>query len=87
VDRYNQIAMKLIGTVWLGLALTAQIVFHPSLSSPPGVGGLLAGAVLLNESPLTSQDLPGEMQAPYKAWLETYSERGKPIKSPRWLVA
>jgi hypothetical protein len=87
VDRYNQIAMKLIGTVWLGLALTAQLVFQPTLSAPPGVGGRLAGAVLLNEAPLTSQDIPGEMQAPYKARLEAYIERVKAFKSRQGIVA
>lgn len=79
--------MKLVGTVWLGWALTAQIVFQPTLSAPSAVGGRLAGAVLLNETPLTSQDIPGEMQGPHKARLETYIERGKAFKSRQGLVA
>ena len=87
VGRYNQIGMKLIGTVGLGWALTAQIVFHPTLSAPPVVGGRLAGAVLLNEAPLTARDIPGEMQAPYKVRLETYVERGKAFKTRQGIVA
>ena len=42
---------------------------------------------MLNETPLTSQDVPGEMQAPYKARLEAYIERGKAFKSRQGTVA
>ena len=62
-DRYNQIRMRLIGTVWLGWSLVAQIVFQPTLSTPSVMGGRLAGAVLLGEAPLTSHDVPGDLQA------------------------
>ena len=87
MDRYNQIAMNLIGTVWLGCALTAQIVFQPTLSTPSMVGGRLAGAVLLDEAPLTSHDIPGDMQPSYKARLETYVARGKAFKTRQGIVA
>jgi hypothetical protein len=79
--------MRLIGTVWLGWSLVAQIVFQPTLSAPPVVGGRLAGAVLLGEAPLTSQDIPGGIQAPHKARLETYIERGKAFKTRQGTVA
>jgi hypothetical protein len=79
--------MKVISTVWLGCALTAQIVFHPTLSTPSDVGGHLAGAVLLGEAPLTSNDIPGDMQASYRARLETYVTRGKAFKTRQGIVA
>ena len=79
--------MKWIGTVWLGWTLAAQIVFQPTLSAPAAVGGRLAGAVLLDEAPLTSHDIPRDMQAPYKARIETYVERGKAFKSRQGTVA
>jgi hypothetical protein len=87
VGRYNQIAMKLTGTVWLGWALTAQIVFQPTLSAPPVLGGRLAGAVLLGEAPLTSHDIPSDAQASYKARLEMYVERGQAFKTRQGIVA
>lgn len=79
--------MKAIGTVLLGFTLAAQIVFQPTLTAPPSVGGRLAGAVLLGEAPLTPQDIPVEMQAPYRARLAAYLERWKAFKTRQGLVA
>jgi hypothetical protein len=67
--------MRLIGTVWLGWSLAAQIVFQPTLSAPPVVGGRLAGAVLMGEAPLTAADLPGTLAASDRSRLDTYLER------------
>ena len=79
--------MKLISTVVLGWALAAQIVFQPTLSAPTAVGGRLAGAVLLDEAPLTSHDVPKDMPAPYKDRLETYVGRGQGFKTRQETVA
>jgi hypothetical protein len=79
--------MRLIGTVWLAWALAAQIVFQPTLSAPAVVGGRLAGAVLLDEAPLTAHDIPRDMQASYKARLEVYFERRNAFKSRQGIVA
>lgn len=78
--------MKANGTVLLGW-LAAQIVFQPTLAAPPSVGGRLAGAVLLAEAPLTPQDIPVEMQAPYRTRLATYLERWKAFKTRQGSVA
>ena len=51
------------------------------------MGGRLAGAVLLGEAPLTSHDVPRDMQASYKARLERYFERGRAFKTRQGIVA
>lgn len=79
--------MKTIVTVVLGWTLAAQIVFQPTLTATPSVGGRLAGAVLLGEGPLTPQDIPVEMQASYRARLAAYLERWKTFKTRQGLVA
>ena len=79
--------MKAILTFVLGWTLAGQIVFQPTLTAPPSVGGRLAGAVLLDERPLTPQDIPVEMQAPYRARLAAYLERWSAFKTRQGLVA
>lgn len=66
--------MKWIGTVVLGWALTAGTVQPPPAPAPP-VGGLLAGAVLLGEAPLTEDALPNGMSMADRLVVVTYLER------------
>lgn len=79
--------MTLIGTVVLGLTLTAQIVFRPTLTAPSSVGGRLAGAVLLGEAPLTAHDLPTELSASERTRIQTYLERWKTFRTRQGVVA
>jgi len=79
--------MKLTGTVLLGWTLTAQIVFQPTLSAPPSVGGRLAGAVLMGEAPLTSLDIPGNLPTSDRERLQTYLERRQTFRTRQGVVA
>lgn len=79
--------MTAIVTVVLGWTLAAQIVFQPTLTAPPSVGGRLAGALLLGESPVSPQDIPVEMQAQYRARLAAYLERWKAFRTRQGHIA
>jgi hypothetical protein len=80
LDRYNQIVMRLIGTVLPGWALAAQIVFQPTLSSP-SLGGRLAGSVLMSEAPLTELDFPRHLSSSDRDSLAAYVERWNAFKT------
>ena len=78
--------MKSSGTVLLGWALAAQIVFQPTLTAP-SFGGRLAGAMLLGEAPLTSIDMPRGLSAADRTHLQTYLDRWKAFRSRQGIVA
>ncbi len=66
--------MNSIGTVLLGWALTSQIVFQPTFTAG-SLGGRLAGAALLDETPLRGADLPSDLSSSDRARLSMYIAR------------
>jgi hypothetical protein len=75
VNRYNQIVMRAMGTVVLGVAAILCATGAHAQTGPPPVGGRLAGAVLLGETPLTEKDLPGDLSSADRMRLAGYLER------------
>jgi hypothetical protein len=72
--------MKSIGTVLLAWAVITGAAQPPPAPAPP-VGGLLAGAVLLGEAPLTEDALPNGMSMSDRLVVVTYLERRQALSA------
>lgn len=80
-NRYNQIVMRAMGTVVLGAAAILCATGAHAQAGPPPVGGRLAGAVLLGETPLTEKDLPGDLSSADRMRLAGYLERWQAFRT------
>jgi hypothetical protein len=81
VNRYNQIVMRAMGTVVLGVATVLCPTVAHAQTGPPPVAGRLAGAVLLGEAPLTADSLPSDLSSADRMRLLAYVERWMAFKS------
>jgi hypothetical protein len=87
VTRYNQIVMRAIGTVVLGVATVLCPTVAHAQTGPPPVGGRLAGAVLLGEPPLTVDGLPSDLSSADRMRLLAYLERWTAFKTRQGHIA
>jgi hypothetical protein len=73
LTRYNQVMRRTTGTAAALVACLATVLAQPG---PPPLGGRLAGAMLLGETPLTRADLPEDLPTADRLRLLGYIDRG-----------
>jgi hypothetical protein len=79
--------MKCIGVVLLGWTVAVHAALLQPPAAPPPVGGRLAGAVLLGEAALRTQDLPQDLSSSDRMRLAAYLERWNAFRTRQGVVA
>ena len=73
VTRYNQVMRRTMGTAATIAACLATLLAQ---AGPPPLGGRLAGAMLLGETPIASDDVPQDLPSSDRMRVLGYLDRG-----------
>lgn len=73
VTRYNQVMRRTMGTAATIVACLATLLAQ---AAPPPLGGRLAGAMLLGETPITRNDVPQDLPSSDRMRVLGYLDRG-----------